>query len=90
MKHSMLPAESIQWIKQLDTEMAFKLLGRLVSDCEYYYGYGNKRNKHLWALHPWSQAEALETCRDRLYPILDNSTLHEVNNYINKLYKEEE
>lgn len=90
MKCSMLSAESIQWIKQLDTEMSFKLLGRLLSDCEYYYGYGNKHNKHLWALHPWSQAEALETCRDRLQNWLMPFDLNRINLYIKKLYKEEE
>jgi len=27
----------------------YALLDRLRSDCEYYLGYGNRHNKHLWA-----------------------------------------
>ena len=31
------------------------MLGRLVSDCDYWLGYGNRCDKHLWADNPSEQ-----------------------------------
>ena len=33
----------------MDNRFNYQMLGRLQSDCEYYLGYGNRNNKHLWA-----------------------------------------
>jgi hypothetical protein len=33
----------------VDYEYDYRLLSRLVSDCEYYLGNGNRSEKHLWA-----------------------------------------
>ncbi|PGK52555.1 hypothetical protein CN918_25700 [Priestia megaterium] len=30
-------------------EFKYQMLGRLIRDCKYYLGYGNKKPKHLWA-----------------------------------------
>mgnify|MGYP003623490819 CR=1 FL=1 len=39
----------IKNILEKEDEFRYMLLGRLKTDCEYYLGNGNRRNKHLWA-----------------------------------------
>lgn len=38
----------------------YQLLGRLVQDCEYYLGNGNRAKKHLWAGDEVSQIEKMK------------------------------
>lgn len=33
----------------MSNKHTYMLLSRLKSDCEYYLGYGNRCEKHLWA-----------------------------------------
>ena len=37
------------WIMETENTFNYKLLGRLVSDCDYFLGYGNRCEKHLWS-----------------------------------------
>jgi hypothetical protein len=37
-------------ILKRDDTFQYGLLSRTQSDCKYYLGYGNRYNKHLWAL----------------------------------------
>lgn len=39
----------IDKVLQRDKVFRYKLLGRLQSDCEYYFHYGNRNVKRLWA-----------------------------------------
>lgn len=39
----------------MDTSFNYMLLGRLLEDCKYYLGYGNKNDKYLWAGNPKDQ-----------------------------------
>ena len=32
-----------------DSRFNYMMLGRLLEDCKYYLGYGNRCEKHLWA-----------------------------------------
>lgn len=47
-------------LKQDDT-FRYRLLSRMKSDCDYYLGYGNRCEKHLWA---GSVAEQIQTMKD--------------------------
>ena len=38
----------------------YMLLGRLVSDCKYYLGNGNRCTKHLWAGDEKKQIEEMK------------------------------
>lgn len=38
-----------------DHSYNYQLLGRLISDCDYYLGYGNRCDKYLWAGNPRDQ-----------------------------------
>ena len=38
-----------------DHSFNYRLLDRLISDCEYYLGFGNRCDKHLWAGNPRDQ-----------------------------------
>lgn len=73
-------------------EFRYQLLDRLKSDCDYYLGYGNRDVRHLWALNPEDQIEAMR--------ILYNSfpddqkpewlTLDDIDNYASKMIIKEE
>lgn len=39
----------------MDTSFYYQLLGRLIQDCKYYLGYGNRCDRHLWAGDPKKQ-----------------------------------
>ena len=40
---------TIEEILSHDKEFRYSLLDRMVSDCKYYLGYGNRQSKYLWA-----------------------------------------
>lgn len=46
---------------QHDETFRYMLLGRLQRDCEYYLGYGNRQNKHLWAGNVEDQIDTMIT-----------------------------
>ena len=41
-------------------EHDYQLLGRLQMDCDYYLGYGNRYEKHLWAGNVKDQIEKMK------------------------------
>lgn len=43
-----------------DPDYMRHLLGRMVSDCEYYLGFGNRHPKHLWAGNEHEQIEYMK------------------------------
>lgn len=45
-KHSV--ATVIDRITSYEEESRYSLLGRMRSDCEYFLGYGNRCERHLW------------------------------------------
>lgn len=51
--------ETVKQINQKD-RFNYQLLGRLISDCEYYLGNGNRNVKHLWANNEKEQIEKMK------------------------------
>jgi len=48
-------------VLQHDETFRYMLLGRLQRDCEYYLGYGNRQDKHLWAGNVEDQIDTMIT-----------------------------
>lgn len=43
----------------MNTEFNYMLLGRLIEDCKYYLGNGNRNDRDLWAGSPKAQIEKM-------------------------------
>lgn len=43
-----------------DATFRYRLLSRMKSDCEYYFGYGNRSANHLWAGNEQDQITAMK------------------------------
>lgn len=43
----------------MDTRFNYMLLGRLIEDCKYYLGNGNRCDKYLWAGNPKAQIDKM-------------------------------
>lgn len=43
----------------MNTEFNYMLLGRLIADCKYFLGYGNRYEGHLWAGSAKAQIEKM-------------------------------
>lgn len=77
---------------QHDETFRYMLLGRLQSDCEYYLGYGNRQNKHLWAGNVEDQIDTMIT----LYESFGDDkkpewiTMEEIEKYREKMLKDDE
>jgi len=66
---------------QHNKEFLYMLLSRLKGDCEYYLGFGNRRNSCLWSLSPESHIENMRKLHDCLDEKPEWLTLEEINNY---------
>ena len=49
-------------------EFNYMLLGRLISDIEYYLHYGNRCAKHLWAGNEQAQIDKMRELYNKLDP----------------------
>lgn len=49
-----------------DEDGMIQMLGRLVADCEYWLGNGNRYDGHLWAGDPCSQIEEMQLLYDHM------------------------
>ena len=43
----------------MGAEFNYMLLGRLIADCKYYLGYGNRNEGQLWAGSPQAQIDKM-------------------------------
>lgn len=59
----------------------YRLLSRLVSDCDYYLGYGNRNPKHLWAGNVEDQIAEMHKLYNKLDPKPDWLSEEDINNY---------
>lgn len=48
---------SLEYILSRSDSYRYRLLARLMQDCDYYLGNGSRQTKHLWALDEKSQIE---------------------------------
>ena len=77
---------------QHDETFRYMLLSRLQRDCEYYLGYGNRQDKHLWAGNVEDQIDTMIT----LYESFDNDkkpewiTIEEIEKYREEMLKDAE
>lgn len=53
--------KSLAEIKSRSVDFQFTMLGRLLSDCKYYLGAGNKYAPNLWA---WNERDQLDIMRE--------------------------
>ena len=49
----------LEEILKHDETFRYQLLSRMVEDCNYYLGYGNRNAKDLWANDEWEQIEIM-------------------------------
>lgn len=66
-----------------DQGFLYMMLGRLISDCEYYKEHPN--HKHLWAGNPEDQEAAMREVWDKLDIKPEWCTLEQLEDYINML-----
>lgn len=52
--------ESVEDVLKKDDEFRYQLLGRLKSDCDYYLGNGNRKDKSLWAGNVKDQIQTMK------------------------------
>lgn len=77
---------------QHDETFRYMLLGRLQRDCEYYLGYGNRQDKHLWASNVEDQIDTMIT----LYESFDDDkkpewiTIEEIEKYQEEMLRDAE
>lgn len=53
--------KSLEKIKSRSVDFQFAMLGRLLSDCKYYLGAGNRYAPNLWA---WNERDQLDIMRE--------------------------
>ena len=53
--------KSLEKIKSRSVDFQFTMLGRLLSDCKYYLGAGNRYAPNLWA---WNERDQLDIMRE--------------------------
>ena len=46
----------------------YQMLGRLISDCDYYLGNGNRNEGQLWACNALDQLEAMKAIYNSFTP----------------------
>ena len=63
----------------------YQMLSRLQTDCDYWLGYGNKCDKHLWAGNPQEQIKEMRRIYDLLPEKPEWLTLEQINEYEKKL-----
>lgn len=63
----------------------YQLLGRLVSDCKYFLGYGDGYAKHLWAGDVDSQIKKMKEIYNELKEKPEWLSLEDINNYATKM-----
>lgn len=51
-------------ILKFSPEFRYQLLDRMVSDCKYYLGYGNRHPKYLWAGNEEDQIKLMKSLWD--------------------------
>lgn len=51
---------NVEEILRFDDSFKYQLLGRMVQDCKYYLGNGNRLNKYLWADNPKEHIEIMK------------------------------
>lgn len=61
--------ETLKELLSGDETFRYSMLDRLLGDCRYYLGYGNRCSKHLWAKDEHKQIELIKG----LYNSFDNS-----------------
>ena len=75
--------ESIEDVLKKDDEFRYQLLGRLKSDCDYYLGNGNRKDKSLWAGNVKDQIQTMKdlynSFSDDMKP--DWISLEDIDNY---------
>ena len=47
----------------------YQLLARLQQDCEYFLGFGDRKEKHLWALSVVGQIAKMKELYNLLIPL---------------------
>jgi len=47
----------------------YQLLARLQQDCEYFLGFGDRKEKHLWALSVVDQIAKMKELYNLLIPL---------------------
>lgn len=50
----------LEEILKHDETFRYQLLSRMVEDCNYYLGYGNRNAEGLWANDEWEQIEIMQ------------------------------
>lgn len=57
------------------------MLGRLQSDCDYFLGFGNRAEKHLWAGNVVGQIKEMKKLYNELEIKPEWLTLEQINDY---------
>lgn len=52
--------EELKELLSQDNRYKYMMLDRLIQDCKYYLGYGNRCSKHLWAKDEHKQIELIK------------------------------
>ena len=63
----------------------YMMLGRLKSDCDYFLGYGNRYEGHLWAKNVDEQIKEMKRIYNELSVKPKGLTLEEIENYKYKM-----
>lgn len=65
----------------------YQLLGRLQQDCEYFLGYGDRKEKHLWAGNAKEQIIKMRELYNFLIPHgeIEWISLDDIENYEKKM-----
>ena len=58
----------LEEILKHDETFRYQLLSRMVEDCNYYLGYGNRNAKDLWANDEWEQIEIMQALYESFPP----------------------
>lgn len=68
-----------------DCEFNYMLLGRLQSDCEYFLGYGNRYEGHLWAKSVDDQINKMKELWNNLVAKPEWLSMEKIEEYAEKM-----
>ena len=66
----------LEEILKHDETFRYQLLSRMVEDCNYYLGYGNRNAKDLWANDEWEQIEIMQALYESFPPEKETGMAH--------------
>ena len=73
----------------MGNEFQYQMLDRMRSDCEYFLGYGNRYEKHLWGKSVEKHIEAMRRIWNELKEKSMWFSMEQIDEYERKMKEEE-